>query len=177
MPVQKASIWKKTARIAVKKMFLRIIQKKNAITCLVLRQLLYGKTWKTLKNHPEKRAVLSAGGALRDQILDAFVAGELLRWKTELISRIIPENRAIVRSCKEIQTNYVTDQDSYNWNKLNGIRGYLAKDSIDEKSLFTLLVNALNENDYAAASGLQVEMYDKIQELKALYTAYTKNMI
>jgi len=130
-----------------------------------------------LKNHPEKRAVLSAGGALRDQILDAFVAGELLRWKTELISRIIPENRAIVRSCKEIQTNYVTDQDSYNWNKLNGIRGYLAKDSIDEKSLFTLLVNALNENDYAAASGLQVEMYDKIQELKALYTAYTKNMI
>lgn len=130
-----------------------------------------------LKNHPEKRAVLSAGGALRDQILDAFVAGELLRWKTELISRIIPENRAIVRSCKEIQTNYVTDQDSYNWNKLNGIRGYLAKDSIDEKSLFTLLVNALHENDYATASGLQVEMYDKIQELKALYTAYTKNMI
>lgn len=130
-----------------------------------------------LKNYPEKRAVLSAGGALRDQILDAFVAGELLRWKTELISRIIPENRAIVRSCKEIQTDYVTDQDAYNWNKINGIRGYLAKDSIDEKSLFTLLVNALNEGDYATASGLQVEMYDKVQELKALYTAYSKNMI
>jgi glutamine synthetase len=130
-----------------------------------------------LKNYPEKRAVLSAGGALRDQILDAFVAGELLRWKTELISRIIPENRAIVRSCKEIQTDYVTDQDAYNWNKINGIRGYLAKDSIDEKSLFTLLVNSLNEGDYATASGLQVEMYDKVQELKALYTAYSKNMI
>jgi len=130
-----------------------------------------------LKNYPEKRAVLSAGGALRDQILDAFVAGELLRWKTELISRIIPENRAIVRACKEIQTDYVTDQDAYNWNKINGIRGYLAKDSIDEKSLFTLLVNALNEGDYATSSGLQVEMYDKVQELKALYTAYSKNMI
>jgi glutamine synthetase len=130
-----------------------------------------------LKNYPEKRAVLSAGGALRDQILDAFVAGELLRWKTELISRIIPENRAIVRACKEIQTDYVTDQDAYNWNKINGIRGYLAKDSIDEKSLFTLLVNSLNEGDYATASGLQVEMYDKVQELKALYTAYSKNMI
>jgi glutamine synthetase len=130
-----------------------------------------------LKNHPEKRAVLCAGGGLRDQILDAFVAGELLRWKTELISRIVPENREIVRTCKEIKTEYVTDLDSYNWNKINSIRCYLAKDSIDEKSLFTLLVNALNEKDYATASGLQVEMYDRVEELKALYVAYKKNMI
>ena len=71
----------------------------------------------------------------------------------------------------------MTDQDSYNWNKINGIRSYLAKDSIDEKSLFTLLIKALNEGDYAAASHLQVEMYDKIEELKALYDAYVKNMI
>ena len=112
-----------------------------------------------------------------NQVIGAFVDGELLRWKTELISRIIPENRAIVRAAKEIKSDFVTDQDSYNWNKINGIRTYLAKDSIDEKSLFTLLANALNEGDYATASGLQVEMYDKVEELKALYDAYTKNMI
>ena len=130
-----------------------------------------------LGNYPEKRAVITASGALRDQVLDAFVAGELLRWKTELISRIIPENRDIVRKAREVTSSFVTDQDSYNWNKINGIRTYLAKDSIDEKSLFTLLINALNEGDYATASGLQVEMYDKIEELKALYDAYRKNMI
>ncbi len=130
-----------------------------------------------LNNYPEKRAVITAGGALSNQVIGAFVDGELLRWKTELISRIIPENRAIVRAAKEIKSDFVTDQDSYNWNKINGIRTYLAKDSIDEKSLFTLLANALNEGDYATASGLQVEMYDKVEELKALYDAYTKNMI
>ena len=130
-----------------------------------------------LNNYPEKRAVITAGGALSNQVIGAFVDGELMRWKTELISRIIPENRAIVRAAKEIKSDFVTDQDSYNWNKINGIRTYLAKDSIDEKSLFTLLANALNEGDYATASGLQVEMYDKVEELKALYDAYTKNMI
>ncbi len=129
------------------------------------------------ESYPEKKAVITAGGALRDQIIDAFKAGELLRWKTELISRIIPENRDIVRKAKEVKAEFVTDQDSYNWNKINGIRSYLAKDSIDEKSLFTLLINALNEGDYATASGLQVEMYDKVEELKALYDAYKKNMI
>lgn len=129
------------------------------------------------ENYPEKKAVVTAGGALNDRIVNAFRDGALLRWKTELISRIIPENRDIVRKAKEIKADFVTDQDSYNWNKINGIRTYLAKDSIDEKSLFTLLINALNEGDYATASGLQVEMYDKVEELKALYDSYSKNMI
>ena len=128
-------------------------------------------------NYAEKVAAITVGGALRPQIIEAFKAGALLRCKTELISRIIPENRDIVRKAKEVQATFVTDQDSYNWNKINGIRSYLAKDSIDEKSLFTLLIKALNEGDYAAASSLQVEMYDKIEELKSLYDAYVKNMI
>lgn len=136
--------------------------------------------WENMENferYPEKKAVLTAGGAMRDQIIHAFRDGALIRWKTELISRIIPENRDIVRKAKEIKSSFVTDQDSYNWNKINGIRTYLAKDSIDEKSLFTLLIHALNSGDYATASGLQVEMYDRIEELKALYDAYQKNMI
>ena len=130
-----------------------------------------------LNNYPEKKAVITAGGALNDKILASFAEGALLRWKTELISRIIPENRAIVRAAQEIVSDFVTDQDAYNWTKISGIRSYLAKDSIDEKSLFTLLTNALMGGDYATASGLQVEMYDKIEELKSLYDAYTKNMI
>ena len=71
----------------------------------------------------------------------------------------------------------MTDQDSYNWNKINGLRSYLAKDSIDEKSLFTQLINALDTGDYGTASALQVEMYDKTEELKSLYDSYQKNII
>lgn len=136
--------------------------------------------WENMENfnnYPEKRAVVTAGGALNDTIVKAFVEGALLRWKTELISRIIPENRDIVRAARELDSDLVTDQDSYNWTKINGIKRYLAKDSIDEKSLFTLLMNALDAGDYATASGLQVEMYDKMEELKSLYDAYRRNMI
>ena len=136
--------------------------------------------WENMQNfeaYPEKKAVITAGGALRDQIINAFRAGALLRWKTELVARIIPENRDIVRKAREIESDWVTDQDAYNWNKIAILRNYLAKDSIDEKSLFTLLINALNEKDYATASGLQVEMYDKMEELKALYDSYSKNML
>ena len=130
-----------------------------------------------LDKYPEKVAVITSGGALRNQIVKAFKDGALLRWKTELIARILPEMRKIVRSAVKIEAKYLTDQDSYNWNKIKSLRILLAKDSIDEKSLFTQLINALNTGDYSAASKLQVEIYAKIEELKALYDAYEKNMI
>ena len=129
------------------------------------------------EKYPAKVRVITAGGALRPQIIKSFREGALLRWKTELIARILPEMRNIVRKAKLIESDSRTDQDSYNWNKIKDVRALLAKDSIDKKSLFTRLTNALTEGDYATASKLQVEMYDKIEELKQLYDAYVKNNI
>ena len=128
-------------------------------------------------NYPAKIKVITAGGALRPQIIKSFKAGALLRWKTELISRILPEMRDIVRGAHRIETDFRTDQDSYNWNKIKAAREYLAKDSIEKKSLFTRLSVALSNEDFPTASKLQIEMYDKIEELKALYDDYAKNMI
>ena len=136
--------------------------------------------WENMQSfdqYPEKLKVITSGGALRPQIVEAFKAGALLRWKTELIARILPEMRKIVRCARKIESDYRTDQDSYNWNKIKTLREILAKDSIDDKSLFTRLINALNSGEYAKASELQVEIYDKIEELKILYDAYEKNMI
>ncbi len=129
------------------------------------------------KNYPEKLAAITAGGAITERIIESFTEGALLRWKTELISRIIPENRAMVIKMTEIKSEMTTDLDAYNWTKVNNLRSKLAKDSIDEKSIFTLLTNALNSGDYQTASGLQVEMYDTMEELKVTYDAYKKNMI
>ena len=128
------------------------------------------------EKYPAKVKVITAGGALRPQIIKSFREGALIRWKTELIARILPEMRNIVRKAHRIETDFRTDQDSYNWNKIKTVREFLAKDSIDKKSLFTQLTKALNNGDFATASKLQVEMYDKIEELKQLYDEYAKNM-
>ena len=148
------------------------------------RDKLFGVPPKTVwenmqafEKYPEKVSIITSGGALREQIINAFKNGALLRWKTELIARILPELRKIVRNAKKIESDYRTDQDSYNWNKIKTLRALLAKDSIDEKSLFTQLINALNSENYSEASKLQVEIYSKIEELKYLYDSYEKNML
>ena len=148
------------------------------------RDKIFGKppatVWENMAafdKYPEKVQVISSGGALQEKIIAGFREGALLRWKTELISRILPEMRNIVRKAKKIHSDFVTDQDAYNWNKIFILRAELAKDSIDQKSLFTRLINALLSGEYDKASALQTEIYRKVEELKALYDAYEKNII
>ena len=148
------------------------------------RDKLFGKppatVWENisaLDKYPDKVQIISAGGALNEKIINAFREGALLRWKTELISRILPELRNIVRKAKKIDSTFVTDQDAYNWNKIFMLRAELAKDSIDEKSLFTRLIKALETGNFDEASQLQIVIYKKVEELKALYDSYEKNMI
>lgn len=148
------------------------------------RDRLFGKppatVWENMaafEKYPDKVKIISSGGALQERIIAGFREGALLRWKTELISRILPELRAIVRKAKKIHSDFVTDQDAYNWNKIFMLRAELAKDSIDQKSLFTQLITALNCGKYDKASELQTEIYNKVEELKTLYDAYEKNII
>ena len=148
------------------------------------RDKLFGKppatVWENMNafdRYPEKVKVITESGALRDQIIHAFKTGALLRWRTELIARILPEMRKFVRRSRKIETDFKTDQDSYNWNKIAKLRAELAKDSIDNKSLFTRLTDALNSGDYETASALQVEIYEKVEALKHLYDAYERNLI
>lgn len=148
------------------------------------RDNLFGKppatVWENMENfkkNADKKKVLIENGAISDIIINAFAGGALLRWKTELVARIIPENMNIVRKCKEITSEITTDQDAYMWNKISSMRAYLAKDCIDEKSLFTRLKMALQDGNYEEASNLQIEMYEKMEELKSLYDLYVKNMI
>ncbi len=149
------------------------------------RDRLFGKppatVWENmqaLKKYPEKVAVLKNGNVLRQELIDAFVAGALIRWKTELLKRIIPENLEIVKRCKSLHTADSTiDYDLYLWNKINALRTYLAKDRVDQKGIFTRINEALAADDCDAASQLQIEMYQKMEELKALYAEYKRNII
>lgn len=148
------------------------------------RDALFGKppatVWENMlgmEKYPAKVAVLTAGNAFRKELIDAFVAGALLRWRTELVNRIIPENCEIVKACAcahDASSGNELDQQA--WQKVNALRLYLAKDSTKDKSLFSRIREAVDAGSYAAASDLQIEMAAKMGELKALYALYRRNL-
>ncbi len=147
------------------------------------RNARFGKApstvWENMQafqKYPDKLAVLTQGKALNSKILHAFMAGELIRWKMELISRIIPENKSLVQECHELSGEITSDLDRKRWHTINTLRLYLAKDTLTKKSLFSRLREALLTGHFSLASKLQVEMYDKIEEMKKLYFIYESNI-
>ncbi len=149
------------------------------------RGRLFGKppatVWENMQSiekYPEKVSALTVGNVFRKELIDAFVAGALVRWRTELVKRIIPENLDVVRDCKCLHTaENAVDLDLYNWKKITALRLLLAKDTVGQKSLFTRINDAIKEGNFETASQLQIEMAEKMTELKALYVDYQKNMI
>lgn len=149
------------------------------------RNRLFGKppatVWENMENiikYPDKVEVLKAGNTLRKELINAFVAGALIRWRTEIVTRIIPENRELVKACRclhDAETG--SDYDLYMWNKVQALRLALAKDTIDVKCMFTRIKEAVNAADYSTVSDLQVEMASMVSEFQKVYAEYKSNMI
>lgn len=149
------------------------------------RSRLFGEppatVWENLcafDKYPEKVAVLTQGNILRREYIESFRQGALIRWTTELLNRLIPEYYQAVVDMKKLHSPEAsTDCDLALWHKIQVLRARLAKDSFEEKSLFTAIRRAVAAHDYDAASRLKVEMCAVMEELKNLYHDYKQNII
>ncbi|MCT4620363.1 MAG: glutamine synthetase [Marinisporobacter sp.] len=148
------------------------------------RNTLFGRppatVWDNVINfdkYPEKKSVLLQGNIFNEAIINSYKVAILTQWTTELYNRIIPENMEIVRSYKKLHDHdFVTDLDVVNWEKINHLRYYLMKDSLNKKSLFTKIREAIDREDCEAVSTLQLEMRSKMNELNELYIIYKRNL-
>lgn len=148
------------------------------------RNALFGippKTvWENIKgfdSSSEKKDVLLAGGVFNEALINSYKHAILSQWTTELYNRIIPDNVNYVRKCAKVHNGeYATDLDLVNWEQINYLRYSLMKDRLNKKCLFTNLRNAIDENNFDLASQIQIEMREKVDELKNLYQLYKRNL-
>lgn len=131
-----------------------------------------------IDNNPGKAAILKSGDVFTDKMIGSYIAGVERRWITEIVSRIIPNYSAQIRSCKKLHdVEKAHDIDVTRWEKVNALRQELMKDSYSRKSLFTRIKEAVENNDYATVSNLQIEMDSKMSALRELYLDYTRNLL
>lgn len=66
--------------------------------------------------------------------------------------------------------------DEVVYNDINNIKLELMKDKLVRKSLFTQIIEALDNNELELASELQLIMKDKMELLQSKYIQYKKNI-
>ena len=146
------------------------------------RDAVFGKppatVWenvKMMRAHPEKLAVITAGGTLNDTIVDSFMASILYRWENELVDRLIPQTELLVKGMKKLDNEDKVDEKR--WKSIKAKRVEIAKDTEDGDCICTRLKKALEAKDYDKASDLQIEMTKKIEALEKEYAVYALNIL
>ena len=148
------------------------------------RDLLFGKApstvWENITafdEYPDKMKIFSSGDVIPEIALESYRKQVVSQWRTEVHDRIIPSRMATIRGCKKLHNGEdSTDIDDANWEEIDNLRHILGKDTLSEKCLLTRAKDALDEGDYNRASGLQLEIQEKVDELLDKYAAYTKNI-
>ncbi len=147
------------------------------------RQKLFGRApatvWENVQGfvrYPEKVMAISGEGVISPLSLESYKESILSQWKTELHNRIIPNYMDEVRECVRLHGEDATDYDIDNWLEIHRLKVYIAKNSLEKKSLLSRAAEALDDNDFALASALQVELSQKMELLRALYLNYKRNL-
>ena len=127
--------------------------------------------------YPEKLDIFRRDDVMTDIALASYREAVVEQWTMELRNRIIPDTMDLLRSCSKAHDDLdCVDYDRHYWEKIQRLRKYIGKDTLDEKCLLTKIVRALDEKDYDRASELQIEMQAKVEELRDLYIIYKKNL-
>ena len=131
-----------------------------------------------LEKYQDKLETLKVNNVFTDKIINSFKISVIKRWKEEMCKRIINEYTNEIREYKPIHiVEKALDNDIARWTKINEIRKYIAKDSTHYDCVFTRIKRAINEENYVLASDLSVELEDKMEVLRKLYSEYSKNIL
>lgn len=129
-------------------------------------------------NKHHKIKVLTNNDIFTNKVIESYSSSVLHFWALELKSRIIENYRDEIREMKKIHNEENTSEvEIENWSKICDMKQEIMKDTMQSKSLFSTIINEIDNENYSKASNLQIILSEKMRELKSLYSKYSKNII
>ncbi len=145
------------------------------------REVLFGNSprtvWENVKvlNNKEKLKVLQYGNILTDIMIKSFKTTTLEKWRLIVCKRKIKEYFAEMSMWKKIESD--DKKDNLDWEEIEQKRKYIYKNTSNQKGLFCKIYDAFEKEEWENVSNLVIELEDKIEEVRSLYSAYKKNVI
>ena len=145
------------------------------------RNNLFGKSPATVYENAlslytkEKLQALKFGDILTAEIIDSFKQTMLEKWKLVVCKRKIKQYLTEISMWKNKESQYPKDIDD--WNIIDEKKRYIYKTTYHNESLFLKIQKAFDNSNWKQASDLVIELEEKMEELRELYSQYKNNII
>ena len=126
---------------------------------------------------PERVSLITGGDSTRARILRSYREQMLLKWTMEYHDRYIENTMDFLRSCVKLHSDASNGYDEANWTRCAELKALIGREENDRASLLMQARIAIDENDCACLSRLELEIEEKLEELRAVYARYRRNIL
>ena len=101
----------------------------------------------------------------------------IYKWTMEYHDRYIGNTMDFLRSCVKLHEDETNEYDVANWNRCAELKALIGHEVKGKASLLMQARIAIDENDYACLSRLEIEIEEKLEELREVYAKYRRNIL
>ena len=101
----------------------------------------------------------------------------ILKWWMEYHDRYIQNTMDFLRSCVKLHEDDGNEYDASNWAKSAELKSLIGREENGRDSLLMQARKAIDESDYAGLSRLELEIEEKLEELREVYGKYRRNIL
>ncbi len=152
-----------------------------------VREKLFGRApanvWESFQNwgdgyfDPEAVKLITGGNETMAMILRSYREQMIYKWTMEYHDRYIGNTMDYLRSCVKLHADDTNEYDAANWNRCAELKSLIGHEEKGKVSLLMQARIAIDENDYATLSRLELEIEEKLEELRGVYAKYRRNIL
>ena len=152
-----------------------------------VREKLFGKApanvWESFLNwgnncfNPYEVSLITGGDENMANILRSYREQMIYKWTMEYHDRYIGNTMDFLRSVVRLHDDDSNEYDAANWKRCAELKALLGHEEKGRASLLMQARVAIDENDYAGLSRLELEIEEKLEELREVYGKYRRNIL
>ena len=152
-----------------------------------VREKLFGRApanvWESFLNwgdgyfDPETVRLITGGDETMAMTLRSYREQMIYKWTMEYHDRYIGNTMEFLRSCVKLHADDTNEYDVTNWNKCAKLKSLIGHEEKGRASLLMQARIAIDENDFAGLSRLELEIEEKLEELRGVYAKYRRNIL
>ena len=152
-----------------------------------VREKLFGRApanvWESFLNwgdgyfDPETVKLITGGDEIMETTLRSYREQMIYKWTMEYHDRYIGNTMEFLRSCVKLHNDDTNEYDVTNWNMCAKLKSLIGHEEKGRASLLMQARIAIDENDYAGLSRLELEIEEKLEELREVYGRYRRNIL
>jgi glutamine synthetase len=134
------------------------------------------KAWGENGFDPEKVRLITGGDHVMEMILRSYREQMVMKWTMEYHDRYIPNNMEVLRGCVRLHEDDNNEYDHNNWQRISYLKNMIGHEEKDRPSLLMQARTAIEMINYEELSRLEIEIEERLEELRDVYNQYRMNI-